>query len=95
VNLSLSEIGRRRGALVERAHNERVEIGRLLDSQRKRIHLADASVSLAKFVATKKHLLVVAALAFAVSQPRRLLRWGIRAWRLDRFVRKARRFFGV
>jgi hypothetical protein len=63
----------------------------LLDSQRALLGLLDTGVSLARFLAKKKHLLVVAALAFAVAQPRRAWRWGIRAWRLVRLVRKARR----
>jgi hypothetical protein len=91
VKLSLLEIRRRRGILVERARNERVVIGELAASQRKLLGLADAAVALGQFFAAKKHLLIVAAASFAVVQPRRALRWGLRLWDLLYLVRKLRR----
>ena len=92
---SLAEIRQRRGALVERARSERVDIGELLDSQRELIHLVDAGVSWAKFLATMRCFFVVAALAFAITRPRRTLRWVMRTWQLSRFARKVRRLLAA
>jgi hypothetical protein len=50
-------------------------------------------VEIAKFLVARKGLLLVAALAFAVVQPLRALRWAARAWGLFRIVRKISRAF--
>jgi hypothetical protein len=50
-------------------------------------------VEVVKFLAARKGLLLVAALAVAVVQPRRALRWAVRAWDLFRLFRKISRSF--
>ena len=65
MSLSLTEIQRHRGELLERARAERAEVKAVLNSQS----------------------------AFAVVQPRRALRWALRAWGLFRLVRKISRVF--
>jgi len=91
VTLSLSEIRARRGALAERARAERDELGRLVASQRTWLSAADAGMATVKFLWREKHLLLVAAISFAIVQPRRSLRWALRALSLYRLVRKIRR----
>jgi hypothetical protein len=93
MNLSLTEIQRRRGELVERARAEREAVRAVLDGQRNLFWLADRGVEIVKFLAARKGLLLVAALAFAVVQPGRALRWAFRAWGLLRLVRKLSRAF--
>jgi hypothetical protein len=41
-----------------------------------------------RLVVANQELLLVGALAFAVLQPRRALRWAVRAWGLFRLVRR-------
>jgi len=93
MNLSLTEIQRRRGELVERARTERVAVMALLDGQSNLFWLADRGVAMVKFCAARKGILLVAALAFAVVQPRRAFRWAFRAWGLFRLFRKISRAF--
>ena len=88
MNLSLTEIQRRRAELVERARAERVAVRAVLDGHSNLFWLADRGVEMVKFLAARKGLLLVAALAFAVVRPRRALRWAVRAWGLFRLFRK-------
>jgi hypothetical protein len=50
-------------------------------------------VEVIRFFAARKGLLVIGALAFAIVQPRRALRWAVNAWGLLRLVRKISRAF--
>jgi hypothetical protein len=50
-------------------------------------------VALVKLVAANPGLVLVAALAFAIVQPRRALRWAVRTWGLLRLFRKISRAF--
>jgi len=93
MSLSLTEIQRHRAELVERARAERVEVRVVLDGQSNLFWLADRGVEMVKFLAARKGLLLVAALAFAVMQPRRALRWAVRAWGLFRLFRRISRAF--
>jgi hypothetical protein len=93
VNLSLTDIQRHRGELLERARAERAEVKAVLSSQSNLFWLADRGLEVIKFCAARKGLLVIGALAFAVVQPRRALRWALNAWGLFRLVRKIRRAF--
>jgi len=93
VNLSLTEIQRRRGELVERARAEREAVRAVLDGQRNLFWLADRGVEIVEFLAARKGLLLVAMLAFAVVQPGRALRWAVRAWGLFRLFRRISRAF--
>jgi hypothetical protein len=93
VTLSLTEIRIRRGELVERARAERVAVRALLDGQSNVLWLADRGVAMIKVLLARKGLLLIAALAFAVVQPRRALRWVVQAWGLFRIVRKISRTF--
>ena len=91
--LSLTEIRIRRGELVERACAERVAVRVLLDGQSNVFWLADRGVAIIRLLVARKGLLLVAAFAFAVVQPRRALRWVVRAWGLFRIVRRISRVF--
>ncbi|MGA7743499.1 MAG: hypothetical protein ABSF35_08525 [Polyangia bacterium] len=93
MNLSLTEIQRRRAELVERARAERATVRAVLDGHSNLFWLADRGVEVVKFLAARKGLLLVAALAVAVVQPRRALRWAVRAWDLFRLFRKISRSF--
>jgi hypothetical protein len=93
MNLSLTEIQRRRGELVERARAEREAVRAVLDGHSNLFWLADRGVALVKLVAANPGLVLVAALAFAVVQPRRALRWAVRTWGLLRLFRKISRAF--
>jgi hypothetical protein len=93
VNLSLTDIQRHRGELLERARAERAEVKAVLSSQSNLFWLADRGLEVIKFCAARKGLLVIGALAFAVVQPRRALRWTLNAWGLFRLVRKISRAF--
>jgi hypothetical protein len=93
VNLSLTDIQRHRGELLERARAERAEVKAVLSSQSNLFWLADRGLEVIKFCAARKGLLVIGALAFAVVQPRRALRWALNAWGLFRLVRKISRAF--
>jgi hypothetical protein len=93
MTLSLSEIQRRRGELLERARAERVAVRGLLDGHRQFFWLADRGVAMIRLLVANKGLLLVAGLAFAVVQPRRALRWAVKAWGLVRLVRKISRAF--
>jgi len=93
VNLSLAEIRSHRGELVERARYERAELARLIDSQKPWVGMVDAGLLTVRYLMEQKRLLLIAALSFAIVQPRRSLRWAIRGWSLFRLVRKARRTF--
>jgi hypothetical protein len=93
MSLSLTEIQRHRAELVERARAERVEVRAVFDRHSNLFWLADRGVEIAKFLVARKGLLLVAALAFAVVQPLRALRWAARAWGLFRIVRKISRAF--
>ena len=95
MKLSLTEIRRRRGELVERAGSERGSVRKLLDSQRNLFGWVDTSVTAIKFLEANKGLLMLGAFALVVVQPRRSLRWAGRAWSLYRFVRKVRRAFSA
>jgi hypothetical protein len=88
MNLSLGEIQRRRGELVERARAERADIKGVLHSHGQVFWLADRGVAMIRLVVANQELLLVGALAFAVLQPRRALRWAVRAWGLFRLVRR-------
>ena len=91
MNLSLGEIQRRRGELVERARAERADIDAVLHIHGQVFWLADRGVAMIRLVVANKEILLVGALAFAVVQPRRALRWAIRAWGLLRLVSKISR----
>jgi hypothetical protein len=91
MNLSLGEIQRRRGELVERARAERADLEGVLHSQGAVFWLADRGVAMIRLLVANKEILLVGALAFAVVQPRRTLRWAIRAWGLFRLVSKISR----
>jgi hypothetical protein len=93
MSLSLTEIQRRRAELVERARAERVAVRAVLDGHSNLFWLVDRGVEIVKFLVARKGLLLVGALAFAVVQPRRALRWAVRAWGLFRIVRKISRAF--
>ena len=93
MNLSLTEIQRRRAELVERARAEREAVRAVLDGHSNLFWLADRGVEIVKFLAARKGLLLVGALAFAVVQPRRALRWAARAWGLFRLFRTISRAF--
>jgi len=93
VNLSLAEIRRHRGELLERARAERMEVRALLESQSNVFWLVDRGVALIKFFAARKAMLAAAAVAFAIVQPRRAFRWAFKAWSLFRLVRKISRAF--
>jgi hypothetical protein len=93
MNLSLTEIQRHRGELLERARAERVEVKAVLSGQSNLLWLADRGLEVIKFCAARKILLLTAALAFAVVQPRRALRWAANAWGLYRLVRRISRVF--
>jgi hypothetical protein len=93
VNLSLTDIQRHRGELLERARAERAEVKAVLSSQSNLFWLADRGLEVIKFCAARKGLLVIGALAFAVVQPRRALRWALNAWGLFRLVRRISRAF--
>jgi hypothetical protein len=88
VNLSLTDIQRRRGQLLERAGAERMTVQALFNGQANLFWFADRGVEMIRFCAARKGPLLIAALAFAVVQPRRALRWAIKAWGLFRLVRK-------
>jgi hypothetical protein len=91
VSLSLGEIRRRRGELLERARAERMEVRALFESQRNFFWFVDRGVEMVRFLLPRKGLLLVSAIAFAVVQPRRALRWAARAWGLFRLIRKISR----
>jgi hypothetical protein len=93
MTMSLSEIQRRRGELLERARAERVAVRGLLDGHRQVFWLADRGVAMIRLLVANKGLLLVAGLAFAVVQPRRALRWAVKAWGLFRLVRRISRAF--
>jgi hypothetical protein len=93
MNLSLTEIHRRRGELLQRAQAERVEVKSLLGGQSNLFWLADRALEAIRFCAARKVILAIGALAFAVVQPRRALRWAVKAWGLFRLVRKIGRAF--
>jgi hypothetical protein len=95
VTLSLDDLRARRGALVERARAERAELGRIVDGQRPWLSLVDTGVSAVRFCLANKRFILVAAVAFAIVQPRRALRWVFRALSLFQLVRKIRRTFPV
>jgi YqjK-like protein len=93
MSLSLTEIQRRRWELVERARAERVAVRALLDDHSNLFWLADRGLEIVKFLAARKGLLLVAALAFAVVQPRRAFRWALKAWGFFRLFRRISRAF--
>jgi hypothetical protein len=93
MGLSLAEIQRHRGELIERARGQRETVRTFLDSQRNTLWLADRGIALGKLIAARKGLFLVAALAFAIVQPRRALRWAFNAWSLFRLIRKVSRAF--
>jgi hypothetical protein len=93
VSLSLADVRRHRGELLERARAQRESIRATLDSQRNTFWLADRALALGKLIAARKGLVLVGALAFAVVQPRRALRWAFNIWSLIRLVRKVSRAF--
>lgn len=91
MTLSLSELQRRRGELVERARAERADLEGVLHSHSQVFWLVDRGVAIIRLVVANKGLLLVGAVAFAVVQPRRALRWAVRAWGLFRLVRRLSR----
>jgi hypothetical protein len=91
MNLSLGEIRRHRGELLERARAERMEVRALLEGKRNLFWFVDRGVEVVRFLLPRKGLLLVSAIAFAVIQPRRALRWAGRAWSLFRLVRRISR----
>jgi hypothetical protein len=93
VKLSLTDIQRRRGQLLERANSERMTVQTLFSGQANLFWFADRGVELIRFCIARKGPLLIAALAFAVVQPRRALRWAVRAWGLFRLIRKISRVF--
>jgi len=93
MTLSLSEIQRHRGELVERARAQRATVTAILDSQDHIFWFADRGITLVKLVVARKGLLLIAGLAFALVQPRRALRWAVRAWGLFRLLRRVSRAF--
>ena len=93
MNLSLTEIQRHRGELLERAHAERMTVQALFSGQPNLFWFADRAVEVIRFCAARKGPLLIAALAFAVVQPRRALRWAVRAWGLLRLIRRISRVF--
>ena len=93
MNLSLTDIQRHRGQLLERANSERMTVQALFSGQANLFWFADRGVEVIRFCAARKGPLLIAALAFAVVQPRRALRWAVRAWGLFRLIRKISRVF--
>jgi hypothetical protein len=93
MTLSLAELQRHRGELLERARAERVEVRALIDGQSNTFWLVDRAVEVVRFIAARKALLMVAAAAFAIVRPHRALRWALRAWGIFRLVRKISRAF--
>ncbi len=91
MDLSLLEIRRHRAGLVERARVERGEVRALFDSQRELLGVADIVLAAIRYLAARKDLLLLSALAFAVTRPRRSLRWALNGWKLYRFARRLRR----
>jgi hypothetical protein len=91
VSLSLAELRVRRGVLAERARAERAELAELVASQRPWLSMADAGVTAIRFCLKNKHLILIGAATFALAQPRRALRWALRAVSLFQLVRKLRR----
>ena len=93
MSLSLADVRRQRGELLERARAQRETVRGLFDSQRHTFWLVDRALELGKFLAARKALLLAGALGFAVVQPRRALRWAFNIWRLIRLVRQVSRAF--
>jgi hypothetical protein len=91
VSLSLADLRVRRGVLVERARAERAELAGIIASQRPWLNIADAGVTAVRFCLQNKHLILIGAATFALAQPRRALRWALRAVSLFRLVYKLRR----
>jgi hypothetical protein len=87
----MADLRARRGALVERARSERVELGRIVDAQRPWLGTVEAGLAAVRYCSRQKHLLVVAAFAFALVRPRRALRWALRGLSLYQLARKLRR----
>ena len=94
MGLSLAEIQRHRGKLIERARAQRETVRSLLDNQRDTFWMVDRGIALGKLIAARKGPILAVALGFAIVQPRRALRLTLRAWSLFRLVRKVRRAFG-
>jgi hypothetical protein len=88
---SLPEIRARRGALAERARAERAELGRLVEGQRGWLDVADGGVATLRYLWRHKHLVLIAALSFAIVRPRRTVRWSLQALSLYRLLRALRR----
>jgi hypothetical protein len=65
----------------------------VLDSQSQVFWLADRGVAIVRLLSANKELVLVSVLVFAVAQPRRALRWAVRAWGLFRLVRQISRVF--
>ncbi|HJX62529.1 MAG TPA: hypothetical protein VJ860_01090 [Polyangia bacterium] len=93
MNLSLTDIQRHRGQLLERALAERMAVQAVLGGQANFFWFADRGLEVIKFCVARKGLWLIAALAFAVVQPRRALRWAANAWGLFRLARKISRVF--
>jgi hypothetical protein len=91
VSPSLADLRARRGALVERARAERAELGRIIASQRPLFDMVEAGIAGVRYCLAHKHLFLVGAVAFAVVQPRRALRWAFRAVSVFQLVGKLRR----
>jgi hypothetical protein len=91
VSRSLAEIRVRRGALAERARAERVELERLVESQRSWLDAADGGIATSRYLWRHKHVVAAAALAFAIVRPRRTMRWALQALSLYRLLRALRR----
>ena len=93
MSLSLADVRRQRGELLERARAQRETVRGLFDSQRHTFWLIDRALALGKLLAARKGLVLAGALGFAVIQPRRALRWAFNIWRLFRLARKVSRAF--
>jgi hypothetical protein len=91
VRRSLAEIRVRRGALAERARAERAELERLVESQRSWLDAADGGIATLRYLWRHKHLVLIAALSFAIVRPRRTVRWASQALSLYRLLRALRR----
>ena len=93
MNLSLTDIQRHRGELLERAHAERMTVQALFNGQANLFWFVDRGVEVIRFCAARKGPLLIAALVFVVVQPRRAMRWAVNAWGLFRLVRRISRAF--
>jgi hypothetical protein len=83
----LAEISRRRTELVARSAAQRAELGDIGHAWRVPMAIVDQGVTVWRFFRVHPALLVGLGVAFAVTRPRRAVKWLGRGWRLWRFFR--------